>query len=233
MRSVLVIGMCTAAVLLATAMPADALPPTLGNIAGYSTAFGSSVPTTTQVGATFVVPSVVCTGSTAGVLFGTSVWDHGGNDVGAAVRVTCGSGSSAPSYSAVGFYYSTQTLKSTVTPVMQLVAGQVIRATSIAGSIKSTAVIHNVTTGASKTVTFGPTGAGSSLVGAFCTHHWNVAGPCARSPKFNTVTFTNVLVDGAALSSFAPTATKMAGTSYVVTPSGLGPAGKAFVDKYL
>jgi hypothetical protein len=180
-----------------------------------------------------MVPTIPCgLPEVSPILAGVSVWDRGGNDVGAVVRLSCITSIAPPRYTAEGFYYSSAAGTVTVTPLMTVTPGQIVVTTAVVGSPSSTAVIDDATTHVVKTATYGASGFGPSIVGMFCSTNWNAAVPCASSPRFKDIVFAGALVDGKPLASFAPAGSRLAGVGFTVTPSALNAAGRAFRDTY-
>ncbi len=226
-RTVVSVGAATGAALivLASSAPASAATVPAGTLAGYT---ATSPPAHGRARATFTVPKITPRGTylTSSSLVGVSVWDVGGNDVGAVVKLAF-SPTGRPAYTAEGFYFNSVTGTTTVTKLkMSVAAGQTVVITAVAGSPSSTATVDDKTTGVSKTATFGASGFGPAITGDFCAMDWNAATACFAPPNFTKIKFSDVKDDGVALGSLPNSASSMSG----ISPSALTPSGLGFTD---
>ncbi len=201
-------------------------------LAGYETTLD------TAATAIEVIPRVSCASPTpATILVGVSLWDRGGNDIGAVVKITCTPTSAPPTYTAEGFFFSQPTGAVSISPLAVSIApGDTVATTATAAS-PATATVKDLTTGTSASATYTAVGAGPAFVGMFCSTNWNVPTLCGAPPSSSSVAFSKVFLDAStALGKVSPPPTAQAlvdpACAWSITPTAVDPTGTAFDEVY-
>jgi len=181
------------------------------------------------------VPTITCpAGPTNSINAGDVLWDIGGQDVEAFVKLTC---NPVPSYLAETAYYAPPG-PPIVTGLFPVVPGNRIMATLTTKGAASTATVDDLTTHAKATTPYGPVGSGAGLFGMFCPTAWMPPAPpaplmgtppCTTLPSVTTpVLFGGATINGKYVATFAPTPYQLTVPPPVLFPGAIGRIGRAF-----